>query len=198
MDSQPSFWSAGDGAFASGAYSRITLDGQAGAGVEVRVSVPITDVQWQILNIGLAGLDLPRWRRWDHFTGAEPATPDQLYATCAFVIPNGEGARSLGAGTFSSGRESRRVALPWRSADAAWHRVRLQTFPDGRCGLALDGRPVAMLDGPMSLDRPLHVVLSGKSVGTTLLVGPLRAWEGVEPGIEWFAGNWEGRGSSAR
>jgi hypothetical protein len=65
-----------------------------------------------------------------------------------------------------------------------WFTIRLQVFPDGRCGVAVDGKPIAGGE-TLALDRPFRVVLHGKSVGTRVLVGPLEVWEGVRSDVDW-------------
>jgi hypothetical protein len=69
--------------------------------------------------------------------------------------------------------------------DTAWHDVVLQHFPDGACGLAIDGEPLAIVNGdPPSADS-LRVVVQGNSYRTRILIGPLEVIEGVVPGIDW-------------
>ena len=68
-----------------------------------------------------------------------------------------------------------------------WMQVRLQIFPDGRCGAALDGRARSRLSVPLALDRPFRVIVQGMSVGTEVLVGPMTIWSGVKKGVDWTA-----------
>ena len=62
-------------------------------------------------------------------------------------------------------------------------RVVLQILPDGRCGFAIDGRVVWVSRGWG--ERTVRVMLSGNSVNTKMLVGPLRLSSGLAPGINW-------------
>ena len=66
-----------------------------------------------------------------------------------------------------------------------WWRLRIQIFPDGRCGIAVNGLPVVLFQSRLELDRPMRVNLSGNSVGTKMLVGPLQVWTGVKSDIAW-------------
>ena len=68
-----------------------------------------------------------------------------------------------------------------------WYTVRVQVFPDGRCGLAIDGNPVDVVEGPVPLDRRYRLDISGKSVGTRILVGPVEVWQGVKGGVDWLS-----------
>ncbi len=65
--------------------------------------------------------------------------------------------------------------------------LRLQLFPDGRCGFALNRKPLWIGNSTIPLDAPYRVVLQGKSVGNKMLVGRLKVWEGVKPGVNWAA-----------
>ncbi len=66
-----------------------------------------------------------------------------------------------------------------------WYRLRLQVFPDGSCGLALNGVALARTPPALKLDRKFRILLGGQSVGTRLLVGPLEAWRGVRTDVDW-------------
>jgi len=66
-----------------------------------------------------------------------------------------------------------------------WHRLRVQLFPDGRCGFAVDGVPVWIAPEPVLLDAPLRILLQGRSHGTRMLVGPVALWTGVKGDIDW-------------
>jgi len=63
------------------------------------------------------------------------------------------------------------------------HRLVMQIFPDGRCGLALDGTPVWI--GKVEYKLPaVHVMLMGNTVGTRLLVGRVRVSTGIAPELK--------------
>ena len=60
----------------------------------------------------------------------------------------------------------------------------MQLFPDGRCGVALDGK--LLWTGPATFLEPsVRVWLIGNSVETQILVGRLRVVTGIAPGIAW-------------
>jgi hypothetical protein len=63
--------------------------------------------------------------------------------------------------------------------------VRIQILPDGRCGIAVpDEQPTIGNDRLPALDS-LLLVIEGNSVGTRILVGPVRITRGVAPGVDW-------------
>jgi hypothetical protein len=46
---------------------------------------------------------------------------------------------------------------------------------------------LAILDHTLPLDRRYWLDVSGQSVGTRMLVGPVEAWKGVRDGVDWSA-----------
>ena len=76
------------------------------------------------------------------------------------------------------------LAEPWLRS-GRWYPIRIQIFPDGRGGFAVDGQPLWRSDSPISPDRLYRVRLDGKSVRTRILVGPLEVWEGVRGDVDW-------------
>lgn len=183
-------WNRGDGSFASGVYSRATFGAAHGLGVETTISSPITATQWQTLVLQLdADLDSASLARWDHRTGPMPhrLVSGGTSTSCTAGVPAGEGADWAGQISVGSGQSSGLAALPPRFASGRWYRLRLQIFPDGRCGAALDGRPIWSSRRQIATDRPFHVVLSGNSAGTRMLFGPVTVWQGVMDGVDWAA-----------
>lgn len=66
----------------------------------------------------------------------------------------------------------------------------LQIFPDGTCGVAIDGRAVWRSPGTVDLDAPFHVVLEGNSLDTKILIGPVEVWRGMRDDVvDWLAVN---------
>ena len=51
-----------------------------------------------------------------------------------------------------------------------WYRVRVQILDDGRCGVAIDGRPVWLSAGALATRRGLRAALSGNSDRTRILM----------------------------
>jgi hypothetical protein len=70
-------------------------------------------------------------------------------------------------------------------ADGAWWRLRLQIFPDGRCGFAINGVPIWRSLDPMPTNRPYWVRLGHQSAETRVLHGPLQVWQGVRTDVDW-------------
>lgn len=66
-----------------------------------------------------------------------------------------------------------------------WFSVILQLFPDGTCGLAIDGEPVARSSGSLNLSVPFKVRFEGNSVGAPMLIGPLEVWTGSRNDVDW-------------
>lgn len=184
----PSFLNNGDGRFSSGGYSARAFSASSGLGLEVDFSTPVTSTHWQLLYIQLdADMDSVALARWDHSTAFLPR-PDLgtgASTVCSAFVPAGEGwdaSRLLG---LQTGLREVSVALPRASLEGRWYRVRVQLFPDGRCGVAVDGRPVWVSGSTLPLDRPFRVVLHGNSAGTRMLFGPLEVWEGVRGDVDW-------------
>jgi DNA-binding SARP family transcriptional activator len=187
-DGVRALWNRGDGSFASGVYSRDSYSAAAGLGAETTLSSPVTSTQWQTLVLQLdADLDSASLARWDHKTGGLPHRPivGGSAISCNAGVPAGEGAEWAGQISLGAGQSPGRAALPPGFATGRWYRLRLQIFPDGRCGAALDGRPIWISRRPIRTDRPFHVVLSGNSVGTRMLFGPVEVWQGVRSGVDW-------------
>ena len=92
--------------------------------------------------------------------------------------------------TLQVGVDSKTVNTSFPIHTGQWHRVRLQIFPDGTCGLAINGRAVGRSTTRVPLDRPYRVWTEGKSIGSTVLVGPLEVWTGVRTDVDWGALPW--------
>jgi hypothetical protein len=67
--------------------------------------------------------------------------------------------------------------------------VRLQLFPDGRCGIALNGKPLWRSPLSRPVDVPFRVAFLGKSTGNRVSVGHVEVWEGVRGDVDWSALN---------
>ena len=67
----------------------------------------------------------------------------------------------------------------------AWHRVRVQIFPDGGCGIAIDGRPVWISTAKLLRRGPPIVFAYGMSYQPDLLVQEIETWEGIRGGVDW-------------
>lgn len=174
------FWHRGDSTWHSGAYSRRQFDARRGLGLETTASIPVNALQWQFLNVQLDASLPPDLGAWDHATGGLPLQLGGRPRSCKLTYPLGDGFENLDRfGTPEGPRQADSTLRTGR-----WFTIRLQVFPDGRCGVAVDGKPIAGGE-TLALDRPFRVVLHGKSVGTRVLVGPLEVWEGVRSDVDW-------------
>jgi len=150
------------------------------------VSWRITRGQWQVGDVSLVGgLDSALAGDWDFVTNAMPMGDDIHLRSCGLTYPAGEGPlgrRRVWVGAGSSGRY-----LPMDSTlgDGAWRRVRIQVFEDGRCGFALEGRPLWLSRRPVPVGLPFAIRLAQSSVGTEILHGPIVAWRGVRDDVQW-------------
>ena len=94
-------------------------------------------------------------------------------------------ARRVGP-QYVTARQQLTAPPTWRNGKR--FRVRLQIFPDGRCGAAIDGRAVANADAGRSTPNGTALVyLYGNSPNTRMLVGTVVVTEGVPEGVDWFA-----------
>jgi hypothetical protein len=185
QDGARAFFNAGDGTYLSGAWTRVDWPATGGLGVEAPVRAQIDSAQWQSLQVRLAtGLDTVAASAWADRDAAGVAFDNGSLAACSIGLPTGEGASRRDSLTVGVGAESR--ALPGHGAnDGRWHRIRVQVLPDGRCGVALDGRPLWISEAHLSTDARYRVITGGNSAWTEILVGPLDVWQGVRTDVDW-------------
>jgi hypothetical protein len=176
----------GDGSFLSGVYSARSFEGDGGIGVEVVASARIDSLQWQSLSVALLPDIAPDiLARWDHRTDENPLERSVGGPRCQVGVPYGEGPQSLASMGITSRDALARVPLPPGLRTGASFRARVQLFPDGRCGVAIDGRQVALIGAPARVTSRYRVVVSGKSEWTRILVGRLDVWQGVRRDVDW-------------
>jgi hypothetical protein len=183
------FWNRGDGSYTSGAYTRAHWNAEGGLGVEARISVPLTRGQAQVALLELVGgLDSLRLKGWDHFTGgSQRFFPEAGDRRCAIGYPGGEGPLGKARIDVASGPASGRLPVDSSLGKGQWLTVRLQIFPDGRCGIALNGHPLQRRAFALLRDLPFAVRLGVASAGTHVLHGPIKVWQGVRMDIDWDA-----------
>lgn len=179
-DGERAFWNRGDGTFKSGVYTSTGFPAKPGGiGLEASVVSERTKPTEQRIWISLVP-----WRRsgelsgWDHRTGSVPLPRGR----CRFVYPAGDGFENYRrAYTVGS------VHLPVpRSVPAGDpYRVQLQLFPDGTCGIALNGEPVRRTWQPGTVPDSVRVLISGKSVDTRILVKSVEVWRGTREDTDW-------------
>ena len=179
------FFNNGDGSYPSMGVLRAALSARHGLGVELRVSTPFTRTKWQRLRTSLVPeLDTTALLAGDQ--RKSPRSIGRLDGGCGMNFPSdgrwGETQFAASAGnsrTFDLGVAAR----PLRTG--AWWTLRLQLFPDGRCGIAINGRVLWVSTEPVSLDGLFRLRLGDESNGTMLLHGPLQVWTGVRSDIDW-------------
>jgi DNA-binding SARP family transcriptional activator len=187
---RPAFHINGDESYHSGAYSRVAFDGTRGLALDFEVSTPLTLTQWQILHVMIVQLrDRSTLSRWDHVTGY---FGEHMRNPCAFSFPVGEGAGAAERVLWINDLREAAGDPGLRLDDGRWYRVRLQLFPDGRCGLAVDGHPLRISRSHPPAPDSLHVVIEGHSHETMMVVGGLRVTAGVPRDIEWTSLRYDG------
>lgn len=183
----PSFLNNGDGTYFSGAYLRTPFDGRKGLALDAVIRINVTRPQWQYMEINIEQMPNPALLEtlWNHVTGYLPAQFRPLATGCSASYPRGEGRAA--ALTIGGGGELPRRPGATRPdiANGVPTRVRLQIFPDGRCGVAVDGAALGVSVARLSALDSLFVVLQGSSLETRALVGALRLRTGVPADIDW-------------
>ncbi|MBL8977100.1 MAG: AAA family ATPase [Gemmatimonadetes bacterium] len=180
------FHNRGDGKFPSGAFTRAHWTAEGGLGMEVMVSWRITRGQWQIGDVSLVGgLDSALAGDWDFVTNAMPISDDIQLRSCGFAYPDGEGPLGRRRVWVGAGSRGRHVPVDSTLGDGAWRQVRIQIFEDGRCGFAINGRPVWLSRQPVPVALPFAIRLGQSSAGTEILHGPIVAWRGVRDDVQW-------------
>jgi hypothetical protein len=185
----PGLWNRGDGSYPSGAYSAREFPVERGIGAEVLLSAPVDLMQWQELSVALVTADSAELAAWDHTTGYMPGYTRGTGSTlCGFEYPAG-GTAQRNRRIALQADQSRHVLPPalGNLASGRWFRAVLQLFPDGTCGLAIDGVPLARSATPAAHGRTVRVVLGLASLDNLMLHGPLKVWTGVTDEVDWFA-----------
>lgn len=166
----------GDGAFYSGAYARQSTVPDEGLGLEGLVSTPVDRPKWQRMRVGFIPGPVPIQ---GGLTGSAVG--------CVFSYPRGEGVAEAEFFTATVHTHGTSISASRLMSSGAWYRVRIQLFPDGTCGFAVDGIPVWRSDPVVDVSLAYHPFTEGQSVGTRMLVGPLEVWTGVKTDIRWEA-----------
>ena len=172
----------GDSSFLSGVHEQARRRVGDGLAIHTAFSLPRSEAQWQVIVVSAAGVDSALLARWDHRTDREPGvSPDQ----CAVGLPHSEGYP--GATKFDvlgPGGEVHVFDARWM-LDGRWVALDVQLFPDGTCGVALDGKPLVVTTNSIDPRTSVVVHLQGNSWRTTAAVGRTEIWTGVRPGIDW-------------
>jgi hypothetical protein len=151
----------------------------------VEVSAPVTDGHWQLLRFAIvAARDNEALSAWDHRSGDPTFVRENQI--CGVNVPADDGLQYLGQlGLWTGELVPNLIPLPEDVLSGSWTRILLQLFPDGRCGVGVNGRALAVTTNRIRAGRPFRVVLAGNSANTRMLVGQLRIWEGVQPDVAW-------------
>ena len=183
------FDNGGDGSYSSGAFTREHWPASQGIGVEVKIVDRVTSYHWQRASIALvSGLDSAALGKWDMTTGEFPPLERQGGGrSCEFSYPGLEGPGTDSTLGASANYQTYFYHAPVSLRRGRPLRVRLQLFPDGTCGLALDGKPVWRSHIPIRRDSAIAVLLGTSSAGTDVLHGPIEVWQGVRSDVPWAA-----------
>ncbi len=179
-------WNRGDGTYPSLAMLRRSFSARNGLGVELHLSTPVTRADWQRARTYLvAGVDTVALQGSDQRKA--PAGAGAIERTCGAGYPGAPGAfgerRLAGSGGISQLIDLGPAATGLRSG--AWWTLRLQILPDGRCGIAVNGRVLWLSPESIPLEGEFRLRLGDESAGTRMLHGPLTIWTGVRTDLDW-------------
>ena len=176
----------GDGSFSSGVYTSDQYPVRDGLTLDTWVSVTVTKDQWQIVHLSFEDqLDDDDLRRWKHRYGNIPRRRNDD-SPCTIAYPGAEGV-SYGDSLIVSAPSliMRGLAVPASFKRGKWFNVRMQIFPDGRCGIAVNGVPLAVTIERAIRDSSVRIMTFGNSAETKALVGPMTLRTGVGDDIDW-------------
>jgi DNA-binding SARP family transcriptional activator len=185
-DGRAAFLNNGEGSFESGVASRTTFDASAGLAVDAEVAATVARPQWQKVNVAITqGMDRHRFEGGAGLNVSPTPSAQEYLCGIGYPLERVAGG-DPDAGSISTSASTLEFRLPdstWLRG--TWHRVRLQLFPDGRCGFALDDVPHSVVRSGSRIRTPARVLLAGNSAGTRILVGKVRVTEGVPRDIDW-------------
>lgn len=171
----------GDSTFSSGVYLRAPLPTSEGIGLEFDVFTPINSSDWQNIQVYILASATKALAALDHRTGNIPLT-EEGWRACGISYPAGQRVDRM---QWVSRGTSRPVPAPPRMQSGALTRLRIQTFADGRCGVSINGNPVAVSEHPISLGDSAMILIHGYSHRTVIAVGRTAVWLGVWRDIDW-------------
>lgn len=167
-DQSAAFLVGGDGEYTSGVYSKERFAVKRGLALDLELSTPITQSKWQFLQLSLLNPEVQ--------TPSGPSGPG-----CTVRYPSGEGWANTHRMTGPEGA----ITVDTSLATGRRFRLRMQLFPDGTCGVAINGTPVTRgLSGAPARDN-VAIVLGGQTVLSRLLIGPVKLWSGVPTDVDW-------------
>jgi DNA-binding SARP family transcriptional activator len=185
IESQAAMRNNGDGSFSSGVLSRTAFRAADGLAVEVRVSTPITITQWQRVGVALVDASDTGAYRDARGRNAIPLSEHSMVG-CAIAYPTE--ARPLDAPAIQANTAGMTKELRLTDGSlysGSWRTLLVQLLPDGRCGVALDGKLLGTIDGGPREWAPLRVRIAGNTYRTDILVGEVRVYQGVVDWVNW-------------
>lgn len=175
----------GDETGMSGVIGRRPYDTRGGLAIDVEVSTPLSLPQWQTISLSLhADAPSPRPRPEDAREWY-PWTDGNFSRACGTGYPSTEGAVGPDSLYLVVSRSRQTLPVPSRLTSGAWYVLRLQLFPDGRCGIALDGRPLAISEGRSGIRDSAYLQINGMSYNTRIAVAAVRIHVGVPGTVDW-------------
>jgi len=183
----------GDGRFHSGVVTGADYTASNGLSLSANISTPIKFSQWEELELEMNwAVDTVAVRRWNSRAGYlwNDDRVTDLGARCGFKYPAGPEGVRYGDAFETRGSDFSAVDSASPSMRAGrWTKLNLQLFPDGRCGVALDGVAIAISEAATPRRSPTsaraRVIVMGNSYRTRALVGPMTLREGVDMTIDW-------------
>ncbi|HEU5219678.1 MAG TPA: hypothetical protein VFU23_13545, partial [Gemmatimonadales bacterium] len=175
----------GDGSYPSGVHSALTYPAVAGLGIEVLLDAPVKQPQWQAQSLGFTSARRTPFETWDHRWLGPPLIRAYEREACDLGYPSGEGWTAMHHVAMTAAGSRRLLAVGDTLRNGGWHRIRVQIFPDGTCGYAVDGVPRWRSSGKIPLGQLYWIDLPGSSARTMMMVGPLQLWAGVRGDVDW-------------
>ncbi len=187
-DTLAAFLNNGDGSFNSGAYSEREWSVSDGFGVEAWVSARLESTpRHKRIYLQLVGwLETDSLLEWDHRFGHPPgrSTGRTIVSSSSLSYLGSPGTDEVRI-EFRVAKEKPALAVPNSLRTTDWHLARLQVFPDGTCGVAIDGVALARSSSRINTHTPYRLMAYGNSIDAEMLVGPLEAWTGVRTDVDW-------------
>ncbi|MCC6930174.1 MAG: AAA family ATPase [Gemmatimonadaceae bacterium] len=179
----------GDGRFSSGVYARVPFERAEGLAVRVRLATKVRLQQWQEVVVALQdGVDTTSLAAWNHQRGFVWASGriDGRAPHCWARYPGGRrGATYADSLLLDVGGASVFVAVDRSLRTGEWYDLVLQWLPDGRCAVAVNGRPLAVVPPVDQYAGPTHLFVHGNAFRTEMLVGELRVIRGLDRSVNW-------------
>lgn len=175
------FRNNGDSLYPSGVVSRTAFEPSQGLTIEWRQSTPLTGDLWQEVWIHLSTGPLEEFR-----VSAGPPYPEKnspIHINSPILVSTPPIAMlSVQCGGGLSPLQDYPSGLRTRT----WHEFAFQLRADGRCELFVDGilSETTRTSAAFAWDRPLHLMLGGRTHRTDILLGDVRVWQGVRWAVD--------------